>query len=420
MAPAQAIWDAANEKEVRAWNALFEVRPTTMPGVLALIRHAQNWASENDGVGGTIYLREVFGAIAGSLSEIVAATEASGTLVRDILDGWAAWAPIVNKIESSAEDIAAWEQSDARRDRLLHAAMDLPATSENIVPKALACAWMEWVGVERPGQPREYYGRADQLVYDIHATIMAQNVKTSGEETREVIAPEAGNEFDAVPAGLADACLWAVRHRAWIDQELKGPVEWSDERFDAESGKVNAVFARAIEEPSTGTREIAAKASLALEDYERFVMSLPGKHDDGQRIVHTVLREAAGLSTSGPDLVGLVDFSAATMGELHAIHDMTNEVSTMAHALVSSGRGSTQNPSSYNDRLTPAGHFMLWVAEALNAVEDAAYNEIKRRKPSTRGDQEIRLRALASLLIANGDRDETAAFARELLAFAKN
>lgn len=52
--------------------------------------------------------------------------------------------------------------------------MALPASLDNIAAKALACAWMEWVCVEKPGKPREAYGPADQLVFDIHATIMGR------------------------------------------------------------------------------------------------------------------------------------------------------------------------------------------------------------------------------------------------------
>ncbi len=67
-----------------------------------------------------------------------------------------------------------WERASEHRDRLLYAAMALPATPESIPAKALACAWMEWVNTERPGPSRDAYGPADQLVYDINATIMAR------------------------------------------------------------------------------------------------------------------------------------------------------------------------------------------------------------------------------------------------------
>jgi hypothetical protein len=58
--------------------------------------------------------------------------------------------------------------------------MALPAAPESIPAKALACAWMEWVAVEEPSQPRDAYGPADQLVYDIHATVMARDIVPAG------------------------------------------------------------------------------------------------------------------------------------------------------------------------------------------------------------------------------------------------
>ncbi|MCJ2023970.1 hypothetical protein [Methylobacterium sp. J-067] len=115
------------------------------------------------------------------LREVVGVGREAGTpsplasysgLTAAILDGWAAWGATTGAANATAEDLAAWEQASAKRDHLLYAAMALPATPESIEAKALACAWMEWVNAERPGQPRDTYGQADQLVYDIHATIM--------------------------------------------------------------------------------------------------------------------------------------------------------------------------------------------------------------------------------------------------------
>jgi hypothetical protein len=101
----------------------------------------------------------------------------SNSLIPAILDSWAAWGLVSVTAGTEDEDKAAWERADAQRDRLLHAAMALPASLDSIPAKALACAWMEWVYVERPGQPREAYGPADQLVFDIHATIMGREVE---------------------------------------------------------------------------------------------------------------------------------------------------------------------------------------------------------------------------------------------------
>lgn len=121
--------------------------------------------------------------------------------------------------------------------------------------------------------------------------------------------------FPTPPTNLAEACLWAIKHRAWIDGELKAS-DWSDERFDAESAKTNAVFTRAINEPSANLREITAKAALALEDFERFTL-LPGrKLDDGTRIVHTVLREIVGVGREAGASAALTlssDLSAAIL-----------------------------------------------------------------------------------------------------------
>lgn len=67
------------------------------------------------------------------------------------------------------------------------------------------------------------------------------------------------------------------------------------------------MLTRAIAEPSLNLHDLAAKAALALEDYERFTAMRGGDHDDGTRIVHTVLREVVRLcrvAQGGTDITG--------------------------------------------------------------------------------------------------------------------
>ena len=67
MAPAHAAYEAADEAEAQAWAALLEVRPTTLAGVLALIRHAQHNVPGRDGLTPGSEAETVLGAIADSL-----------------------------------------------------------------------------------------------------------------------------------------------------------------------------------------------------------------------------------------------------------------------------------------------------------------------------------------------------------------
>ena len=70
MAPAEAAWDATSAAETQAWIAVTETRPTTMPGVLALLRHAQRYAAGNDGVVGAPAMEDLFGIIADRLADL--------------------------------------------------------------------------------------------------------------------------------------------------------------------------------------------------------------------------------------------------------------------------------------------------------------------------------------------------------------
>lgn len=266
----------------------------------------------------------------------------------------------------------------------------------------------------------------------------------SGETPPEVSPPTVPPEetFPAAPADLAEACLWAVRHRAWIDGELKAS-EWSDEKFDGESAKTNAVFTRAINEPSANLREITAKAALALEDFERFTL-LPGrKLDDGTRIVHTVLREIVGVGREAgasaaltpssdtpadrhPDelplsiLVPTVDFAGASLRELRAIREAADLVCNVACAATWQGSNRLSDDPNGGARFNRAGELMRWVSDALCHVVTAAQDEARRRLPDNNDDRGERLAMLAGSTIDNEDAAEIAAFARELLAIVED
>jgi len=239
-----------------------------------------------------------------------ATAEAHNDLPTAILDGWAAWGATNGRLGHEGTD-EEYDAALAPMNRLAKLAEDLPATVENIPAKALACAWMEWVSSERPGQPRDAYGRADRLVYDLHAAIMASGPR--GAVSSPILRPE-------------------------------------------------------------------------------------------------------------PDLVGMVDLSAASISNLRALHDMADEMASVVYAMAVSGRGCNGWPAQgrlYSIEFTPAGKLMQQIAEALVEVEAAAYREITKRTPTSRYDQETRLQVIARGVIANDDKAETAAFARELLAMVE-
>ncbi|KNY20262.1 hypothetical protein [Methylobacterium sp. ARG-1] len=59
---------------------------------------------------------------------------------------------------------------------------------------------------------------------------------------------------------------------------------------------------------------------------------------------------------------------------------------------------------------------MQWLGDALADVADEARKEAQRRRPTTPNERETRLKILAGPTIENGDPDEIAAFAGQMLA----
>ncbi|TDR89544.1 hypothetical protein [Enterovirga rhinocerotis] len=90
---------------------------------------------------------------------------------------------------------------------------------------------------------------------------------------------------------LAAACLRTVERANWHDVSANvgrlSEADW-DEWFRQQ----NEVWRRAIAEPSTGIRDIAAKAEMVRQDLDRFH---PGAPDDEFKLLRLVLKEMAAM-----------------------------------------------------------------------------------------------------------------------------
>ena len=115
------------------------------------------------------------------------------------------------------------------------------------------------------------------------------------------------------------------------------------------------------------------------------------------------------------NLVGQIDFASGSMGDLRALWDSANSVGEAAFAMAWTGRCHT-GPAG--EQHNAAGKLMRWLGEALADVADEARKEAQRRRPKTPCERETRLTILAGPTIENGDPDEIAAFAGEMLAHA--
>ncbi|MGU3407906.1 hypothetical protein [Methylobacterium brachiatum] len=121
-------------------------------------------------------------------------------------------------------------------------------------------------------------------------------------------------------------------------------------------------------------------------------------------------------------LVDQIDFASASLEDLQALRSTAALVGDVASAVCWQGRCHTRGwseQSNPGDRYNAAGQLMHWLGDALTDVESAANKEARGRRAATAADRETRLAILAMPVVENGDPDETAAFARELLAHAE-
>lgn len=242
-----------------------------------------------------------------------------------------------------------------------------------------------------------------------------------------VTAMLAGRSFqEAMPrlalpieTGLREACLAQVeRLNRW--DESAGSL--TEEQGDAEMDRWGAVCRRAIDEPAGDLRDLAGKAQLMLADLDRFY-PLEGYRSEEWLLMRAILRDAISLADRetahapppAQRVVDQIDFASATIDELRAIHDTVEMVGGVALAVTWQGQCRLKG-SNYD--LNAAGRLMQWLGDALTDVESAAAIEVEKRTPSDVYDRQTRAAIRARSIIANGDVEETAAFARELVGLA--
>lgn len=98
-------------------------------------------------------------------------------LVSAIFKGWTEWAAC-SGLEQSEKDVAAYERAYARRGELLTAAETLPATRDNLIPKALALAWIEHTHLWKADYQRDDYATDGRLALDIDAIMTGEPPET--------------------------------------------------------------------------------------------------------------------------------------------------------------------------------------------------------------------------------------------------
>lgn len=211
-------------------------------------------------------------------------------LTTAILDGWKAWGTTLGKRADDVQANAIWERASAERDRLIDAAMALPATPESIVPKALACAWMEWVSVEQPGDPRDAYGPADQLVYDLHATMMGRATGPAASQA----APSYSylvDQIDFASATMSELltirnvadCVGSVAYaHSWASRCHRGKTVWGSPEYNS-AGRLMVSVADALTAVESAAEREAQRRSPSdqAERETRLFMLAPAAIDNG-------------------------------------------------------------------------------------------------------------------------------------------
>ncbi|AYO83684.1 hypothetical protein EBB05_16350 [Methylobacterium brachiatum] len=190
----------------------------------------------------------------------------------------------------------------------------------------------------------------------------------------------------------------------------------SNEASNARCGVVEQTGAALRAVPARSLADVRCKLALLLPEILPDVNGsdstafLENIREDVDRLARQPV--PAPISAS---LVGQIDFASGSIEDLRALRDSANSVGDAAYAMAWTGRCHTGPAGKQHNA---AGKLMQWLGDALADVADEARKEAQRRRPKTPNERETRLTILAGPTIDNGDPDEIAALAGEMLAHA--
>ena len=281
----------------------------------------------------------------------------------------------------------------------------------------------------------EFERRAEAAGKGLHETMRAkiedglrQRLRLDGIEAALLLEPaiSISSAGDPILAAIQEAerLQYAVDIASKAPQPpgTVDPLPEQKAAFDAFDAHVDNVLLTTVPATTAGCAALARFAAayppergFSLDDDEN------GQH---VRILKLIARSPAlrtqppaGTKQASRGLVDRVDFAAATLDELHALHDTARLVGDVAHAAVWQGRCQKANSGAGSNH-NAAGELMHWLGDALSSVESAAADELQRRRPVKADDRQMRLAAIAERIILNDDADETRTFIRDLTAFA--
>ena len=347
----------------------------------------------------------------------------------EIVTAWDAWHTeqlrIHGEYVTAALDDAANEAGKAA-EALVQRIADLPArTAEGFRVKlrALTHYRPDLMRKGLPDLPDPEHILADSLRRDIQDEAVVEPIRapTPAVEPSPVFATIADGTRSAADDALSDARVSSALRKA-VEAHRDATVamllepDLSDEVSDARCAVVAQTgdALRAVQARSLA--DVRCKLTLLLPEILPDVNgSTPTAFLENIREDVDRLAQQSVPAPIGTSLVGQIDFTSGSMEDLRSLRDIANAVSDVAYAMAWTGRCHTR---AGGEQHNAAGKLMQWLGEALTDVADEARKEARRRRPKTPDERETRLTILAGPTIENGDPDEIAAFAGELLAHA--
>ncbi|MGT2488603.1 hypothetical protein ACU4GA_27180 [Methylobacterium oryzae CBMB20] len=320
---------------------------------------------------------------------------------------------IIEAGELTAEEHAAWE-ARIRRELRSDAVHALTFRHD----RAFEAAQAFRTGAEPATQELRERSDAELLALTpaFEAAVDLYQQRTDEENS---VCAAAGDDGWPGPAPEGSGAEW----RAWFQQKEEWRERTGVAAAEEASAEAGATLFRIEEQiadlPAASLAGLRLKARVAQRSDDigqEWVVGL------GEGLVRDILAftetQARQPAAATPSLVGMLDLASATMKELRDIQDTAEHVGAAAYAYTWGPRCRRRENHYGAPEHNDLGRLMLWLGDALTSVESAVDKEAARRRPASPVDREIRLMLRARPIIDNGDLDEIATFAGELLAHA--
>ena len=321
-------------------------------------------------------------------------------LVSAMFKGWTEWAAC-SGLDESDKGVAAYERAYARRGELLTAAEALPATRDNLIPKALALAWIEHAHLWKADCQRDDYATDGRLALDIDTIMTGEPPETpTAIWDPFLVAMEAARTADRAVSAFSERTR-DRKPEGWFQEEAK---------LVAEQSRTKSVALAIVPRTRAGQLALADYVAELMQQHGMLNGDPPEPYSPIWADAYTALSAALRAPIKAEDTPG-PDLSKLTIPQLGRLYETWNGIH---QHIMAAGNAPCFWEDERRYAYTPAGNILDREYDRASRFIGAIAREVEQRQPASKGDRDERLNVLVQYELECGGKIEDRALLAEI------